>query len=44
VNTFKISPKRLQALGLGEEQLQDSARPAAPINQQLEVVAVAKMS
>jgi OOP family OmpA-OmpF porin len=44
VNTFKISPKRLQALGLGEEQLQDSARPAAPINQQLEIVAVAKMS
>jgi len=44
VNTFKISPKRLQALGLGEEQLQDSARPAAPINQQLEVVTVAKAS
>jgi OmpA-OmpF porin, OOP family len=44
VNTFKISSKRLQSLGLGEEQLQDSARPAAPVNQQLEVVAVAKTS
>jgi len=44
VTTFKISPKRLQALGLGEEQLQDSARPAAPVNQQLEVVSVAKAS
>ena len=44
VTTFKISPKRLQALGLGEEQLQDSARPAAPVNQQLEVVTVAKPS
>ena len=28
VNTFKVSPKRLQALGLGEEQLQDVNRPA----------------
>jgi OOP family OmpA-OmpF porin len=44
VNTFKISPKRLQAIGLGEEQLQDSAHPAAPINQQLQVVTVAKAS
>ncbi len=44
VTTFKISPKRLQALGLGEEQLQDSARPAAPVNQQLEVLTVAKAS
>jgi OOP family OmpA-OmpF porin len=43
VNTFKISPKRLQALGLGEEQLQDSARPAAPVNQQMQLVTVAKM-
>jgi OmpA-OmpF porin, OOP family len=30
--TFKISPKRLQALGLGEEQLQDSSRPASLAN------------
>ena len=30
VNTFKVAPKRLQALGLGEEQLQDINRPARP--------------
>jgi OOP family OmpA-OmpF porin len=42
VNTFRISPKRLQAVGLGEEQLQDAARPTAAINQQVQVVTVAK--
>ena len=40
INTFKISPKRLQAVGLGEEQLLDSARPAAPANQQVHVMTV----
>lgn len=43
VTTFKISPKRLQAVGLGEEQLRDSARPAAPVNQQTEVMTVKAM-
>jgi outer membrane protein OmpA-like peptidoglycan-associated protein len=43
INTFKVSPKRLQALGLGEEQLRDSVRPAAPINQQVGVMTVGKM-
>jgi OOP family OmpA-OmpF porin len=43
VNTFKVSPKRLQAIGLGEEQLRDAVRPAAPINQQLDVMTVGKM-
>ena len=42
VNTFKISSKRLQAIGLGEEQLQDAARPTAANNQQVQVVTVAK--
>lgn len=42
-NTFKVSPKRLQALGLGEEQLRDAVRPAAPINQQVDVMTVGKM-
>ena len=37
VNTFKISPKRLQAVGLGEEQLLDSAHPTAAINQAIQV-------
>jgi OOP family OmpA-OmpF porin len=42
INTFKISPKRLQALGLGEEQLLDSLHPTAAVNQQVQVVTVGK--
>jgi OmpA-OmpF porin, OOP family len=37
INTFKIPSKRLQSIGLGEEQLLDSARPTAQVNQQVEV-------
>jgi OmpA-OmpF porin, OOP family len=37
INTFKIPSKRLQSIGLGEEQFLDSARPTAPVNQQVEV-------
>jgi outer membrane protein OmpA-like peptidoglycan-associated protein len=40
VNTFKISPKRLQAIGLGEEQLLDAVHPAAPINQWTQIATV----
>jgi OmpA-OmpF porin, OOP family len=43
INTFKISPKRLQAVGLGEEQLLDSAHPAAPVNQWVQVATVGKV-
>ncbi len=43
INTFKISSKRLQAVGLGEEQLLDSARPTAPTNQQVHLMTVGKM-
>jgi OOP family OmpA-OmpF porin len=42
VTAFKISPKRLQGIGLGEEQLLDAAHPTAPINQQFEVATVGK--
>jgi OmpA-OmpF porin, OOP family len=42
VTTFKISPKRIQAVGLGEEQLQDTAHPTAPINQQVQIVTIGK--
>ena len=42
VGTFKISPKRLQSIGLGEEQMLDSAHPTAPINQQFQVLTVGK--
>jgi len=44
VNTFKISSKRLQSVGLGEEQLLDAARPTAPVNQQIQIMTVAKMA
>jgi OOP family OmpA-OmpF porin len=42
VTTFKISPKRIQAVGLGEEQLQDASHPTAAVNQQVEVVTFRK--
>jgi outer membrane protein OmpA-like peptidoglycan-associated protein len=42
VNTFKVAPKRLQALGLGEEQLQDVARPAAPANARVQIIVIGK--
>ena len=38
VTTFKVSPKRVLAVGLGEEQLQDANNPKAPVNQQAEIV------
>jgi len=44
INTFKISAKRLQSVGLGEEQLLDAARPNAPVNNQLQILTFAKMS
>jgi OOP family OmpA-OmpF porin len=40
VNTFKVSPKRLQAIGLGEEQLRDATHPTAPVNQGIQVATV----
>jgi OOP family OmpA-OmpF porin len=44
VSTFRISPKRLQAVGLGEEQLLDAANPNASINQHIQVVTIGKVS
>ncbi|MGJ5181606.1 OmpA family protein [Bradyrhizobium oligotrophicum] len=41
-NTFKISVKRLQSIGLGEEQLLDPSKPTAPVNQQIQIMTVAK--
>jgi outer membrane protein OmpA-like peptidoglycan-associated protein len=43
VNTFKIAPKRLQSVGLGEEQLLDAARPNAPVNNQVQIMIVGKI-
>jgi outer membrane protein OmpA-like peptidoglycan-associated protein len=43
VNTFKISGKRLQSVGLGEEQLLDPARPNGPVNAQTQIMTLAKV-
>lgn len=43
VSTFRISPKRLLALGLGEEQLLDNVHPTALVNQRLQVATVGKV-
>jgi OOP family OmpA-OmpF porin len=43
VNTFKISSKRVQSLGLGEEQFVDQARPTSPSNLQIQIVTVGKV-
>ncbi|WP_197086771.1 OmpA family protein [Bradyrhizobium sp. LTSPM299] len=44
VNTFKVAPKRLQSVGLGEEQLLDPAHPNAAVNNQLQILTVAKVA
>jgi outer membrane protein OmpA-like peptidoglycan-associated protein len=44
VNTFKISTKRIQTIGLGEEQLIDRAHPLAPVNGQIQIVTVGKIN
>jgi OmpA-OmpF porin, OOP family len=43
VNTFKIAAKRIQSVGLGEEQLLDAARPNAPVNNQIQIMTLAKI-
>jgi OOP family OmpA-OmpF porin len=43
VNTFKISAKRIQSVGLGEEQLLDANRPNAPVNNQIQIMTLAKI-
>jgi OmpA-OmpF porin, OOP family len=43
VTTFKVSPKRLHSLGLGEEQLRDAARPTAAANRRIQVVSTGKV-
>jgi OOP family OmpA-OmpF porin len=43
VTTFKISSKRIQSIGLGEEQLLDADHPKAAVNQQVQVVTVRKL-
>jgi OmpA-OmpF porin, OOP family len=42
VNTFKISSKRVQSLGLGEEQFVDPAHPTSTANLQIQIVTIGK--
>ena len=42
-NTFKISSKRLQSLGVGEEQFIDQAHPTSAVNQQIQIITIAKV-
>jgi outer membrane protein OmpA-like peptidoglycan-associated protein len=44
VNTFKISSKRLQSLGLGEEQFVDQAHPTSPANLQIQILTIGKLA
>jgi len=43
VNTFKISAKRIQSLGVGEEQFIDQAHPASPVNLQIQIITIGKV-
>jgi OOP family OmpA-OmpF porin len=43
VNTFKISAKRVQSLGVGEEQFIDQAHPTSPVNLQIQILTIAKV-
>lgn len=42
VTTFRVSPQRLVALGLGEEQLEDRAKPTAPVNRRVQLMVIGR--
>jgi OmpA-OmpF porin, OOP family len=44
VTTFKVSSKRILAVGLGEEQLADASNPKSPVNLQSEVVTLREIA
>ncbi len=44
VTTFRIDPRRLLAVGLGEEQLQDPKHPDAAVNRRVQIVTIGKMN
>jgi OmpA-OmpF porin, OOP family len=44
VTTFKVSSKRLLAVGLGEEQLQDANNPKSAVNQQVQIVTLREVA
>lgn len=42
VTTFRVSPREVEAVGLGEEQLRDSAHPDAAVNRRVQIVTIGK--
>lgn len=44
VTTFKVSAKRVLAVGLGEEQLVDANNPKAAVNQQAQIVTLREVA
>ena len=42
VTTFRIEPRRVEAVGLGEEQLRDSANPNSPENRRVQLITIGK--
>ena len=43
ITTFRVAPNRLVALGLGEEQLRDPARPDAAVNRRVQLINIGRM-
>jgi flagellar motor protein MotB len=43
VTTFRVPAQRLEAIGLGEEQLRDPANPASAINRRVQLIAMGKL-
>lgn len=42
ITTFRIPPDRVQAVGLGEEQLRDSAKPDSAVNRRVQLITIGK--
>ncbi len=42
VTTFRVPPDKVQAVGLGEEQLRDSEHPDAAVNRRVQIVTIGK--
>ncbi len=43
VSTFRLPARRVSAVGLGEEQLQDAVNPRAAVNRRVQLIAVGKI-
>src|SRR5262249_19994971 len=43
VTSFGVAARRIEAVGLGEEQLRDSANPKSPENRRVQLITIGKM-